>query len=413
MSPHHLDESQASVRGGGHKKAEIDSDSGQLCQLCGAWRGSFGLEPTPELYVNHAVQIFREVKRVLRSDGTLWLNLGDTYASQPASTGISYRRDRAAVVPRNRNLDGLKPKDLIGIPWRVSDALMQDGWYRRSALPWVKRSAMPESCNDRPASALEYVFLFSKSSKYFFDMEAVRIPHKTQGDKSAHAFGKKSNAGGATKGNKNSFHEGGRNFRNTDIFYESIEPPHGMIFCGDEMVGLDVNPQAFKEAHFATFPEKLVIPMIKAGTSEHGVCGKCGNPWVRVVETSYKKHRPSGGKKSRIERGNRVHDGGFGGWGTFGTNLLKESKTIGWQPTCPHWKWYPASTRASSFVGLPYETVPATVLDPFAGALTVGKVCERLGRRWVAAELSEEYCAIAKDRIEMEARQGKLFHGRT
>ena len=134
-----------------------------FCQKCNAWRGSLGLEPTIDLYVSHLVQVFREIWRVGRKDCTVWLNLSDSYASQPASTGISFRRDRAAVVPHGRNLEGLKPKDLCGIPWRIAFALQADGWWLRSDICWAKPNPMPESCTDRPTSSHEYIFLLSKS----------------------------------------------------------------------------------------------------------------------------------------------------------------------------------------------------------------------------------------------------------
>ena len=125
--------SQKYYRGGGHKATEQaqnrPNNSGQFCHRCGAWRGSLGLEPTPELYIKHIVDIFREVRRVLRKDGTMFLNLGDSYAAGTRDYN-SYRRDKAHVcVPRTAIPPGLKPKDLVGVPWRVAFALQADGWY--------------------------------------------------------------------------------------------------------------------------------------------------------------------------------------------------------------------------------------------------------------------------------------------
>ena len=237
--------------------------------------GQLGLEKTPEEYIEKMVEIFREVKRVLRSDGSCWINLGDSYAGS-GSPGGDFRDGKGGdeyLRPYNRKGSGLKPKDLCGIPWRVALALQADGWFLRSAMPWVKRSAMPESVNDRPASALEYMFLLTKSQKYYFDMDAIR---KKQSDEWIERTKRDVNRPPPRLGGEERKGEilskqykaspSGRNFRNTDLFYESITPPHGAIFCGDEMVGLDVNPQAMKAAHFATFPEKLIEPCILAGS---------------------------------------------------------------------------------------------------------------------------------------------------
>lgn len=156
-----------------------------LCRLCGAWRGSLGLEPSPDFYVQHVVQIFREVRRVLRSDGTLWLNLGDSYATGGGTVGRSpgggdqgERFLRAGMIntqPNRMPLEGLKPKDLIGIPWRVALALQSEGWYLRSEITWCKRAPMPESVTDRPTSATEKIFLLSKSEKYLYNRDEVRL----------------------------------------------------------------------------------------------------------------------------------------------------------------------------------------------------------------------------------------------
>ena len=123
--------------------------SGAYCQKCGAWLGCLGLEPTPELYVKHVVEIFREVKRVLRKDGTLWLNLGDTYSAGTRDYN-SFRRDRAHVcVPKISEGCGLPPKNLVGIPWKLAFALQRDGWYLRQDIIWQKPNPMPESVTDR------------------------------------------------------------------------------------------------------------------------------------------------------------------------------------------------------------------------------------------------------------------------
>jgi DNA modification methylase len=134
-----------------------------FCARCNAWRGVLGLEPDYRLYVDHLVAVLREVSRVLRPDGTLWLNLGDCYA-----TGAG------------RPQSGLKPKDLVGIPWRVAFALQDDGWWLRRDNVWAKRNPMPESCKDRCTSSHEYLFHLTKSARYFYDAEAIKERQPTQ-----------------------------------------------------------------------------------------------------------------------------------------------------------------------------------------------------------------------------------------
>ncbi len=151
-----------------------DRSGGVMSPNKETWIGAFGLEPTPELYIEHTVEIFREVRRVLRKDGTVWLNLGDSYAAGTRDYN-SFRRDRGHVcVPRPDPPPGFKPKDLCGIPWRVALALQADGWWLRQDIIWSKPNPMPESVTDRCTKSHEYIFLLTKSAKYFYDAEAVK-----------------------------------------------------------------------------------------------------------------------------------------------------------------------------------------------------------------------------------------------
>jgi DNA modification methylase len=233
--------------------------------------GQLGLEPTPEGYVAKMVEVFREVRRVLRDDGTLWLNLGDSYwTAKGASCGVDPKQGarRGWARPQDRPApDGLKGKDLIGIPWRVAFALQADGWYLRSDIPWVKRSAMPESVTDRPAKSLEYVFLLSKSERYHFDKDAIKKPAAYAGKPRG---GSKNRYEQNAAGMDNREYET-RNFRNGDLWFESVTTPHGLVMLGEEIVGIDVNPAAFKGAHFATFPPLLVRPFVRAGCPDGGI----------------------------------------------------------------------------------------------------------------------------------------------
>src|SRR5690606_14776859 len=180
-------EQSAAGRLGTHERATGLNDGGRVCVRCGAWRGQLGLEPTPELYVEHMVEVFREVRRVLRRDGTLWLNLGDSYNAYNGNRGTEsrYAGDRRKIgepmFPQGHGLmvPTLKPKDLIGLPWRVAFALQADGWYLRSDIIWAKPNPMPESVTDRPTKAHEYVFLLSKSPRYYYDADAIGEPIQT------------------------------------------------------------------------------------------------------------------------------------------------------------------------------------------------------------------------------------------
>jgi DNA modification methylase len=354
------------------------------------WRGALGLEPTPELYIAHLVEVFREVRRVLRKDGTLWLNIGDSYAGGKQGRGDTGPEDLArlaaaygtgtgvATGPREFKQrlppTGTKPKDLLMIAAQLALALRADGWYLRSEIVWAKKAPMPESVTDRPTCAHEKVFLLTKSARYFYDGEAVKEEAEYGENRATFAGGndriRQANicSGGATVSDKGMSRPQAttRNMRNV----------------------WHLGPEPFPEAHFATFVSEIPRRAILAGTSARGVCPKCGAGWVRETESSYTKHRPSGGKTSRVERGNKVHDGGFGQWGTFGTNLRLHVETIGWRPSC------------SCDAGDP---IPATVLDPFLGAGTTALVADQLGRDCIGIELSRPYAVMAENRVGEDA----------
>jgi DNA modification methylase len=261
-----------------------------------------GLESTPELYVQNMVEVFREVHRVLRDDGTLWLNLGDSYAgSGKAGNNPEYQRRHTQFgqkerkerlgVPVPARAIGYKPKDLIPIPWLVAIALQKDGWWLRSGIPWLKNSAMPESVTDRPSSALEYFFLLSKSKKYFYDAEAIRIPGAVPaGTRAAKGSAERASQHGVNARPPDyKIYSGTRNRRNTDWFMESIKDildgKNGTLLHDENglPVAIFCNPQPYKEAHFATFSPRLITPMILAGTSPAPVryAAHRGRGWLR------------------------------------------------------------------------------------------------------------------------------------
>jgi DNA modification methylase len=223
--------------------------------------GQLGLEPTPEEYVANMVRIFREVWRVLKPDGTLWLNLGDSYAgncSRSSNNGrAGFGKPREGVFTKTG--ESLKPKDLVGIPWRVAFALQKDGWYLRSDIIWHKPNPIPESVKDRPTKAHEYIFLLSKSARYYYDADAIVEP-------------------AAYDGRKDTMMKGSDKYRARVVPGQS---EHTFAVRGHErwpMKTADgkrgrnkrsvwtVATRPYKGAHFATFPPDLVEPMVLAGS---------------------------------------------------------------------------------------------------------------------------------------------------
>jgi DNA modification methylase len=340
--------------------------------------GQIGLEDTPEAFVAKLVAAFQEVRRVLRDDGTVWLNLGDSYnGSGKAGSNPEYQAKHTEFGKPSKeksrfgmptNIKELKPKDLIGIPWRVAFALQADGWWLRQDIIWHKPNPMPESVTDRCTKAHEYIFLLTKSAKYFYEAEAIREPQNG----TAHSRGKgitpKSQPMGQGIKANNSFHVA------TALWHESPDSKRNRRSVWT------ITTKPFKGAHFATFPLELPDICIKAGTSEKGCCPECGSPWVRLMDVSYRKHRKAGKwcDRGQDERGQNRSESQY----KYGS-ATKIATTTGWRPTCTH----------------NHEPVPSIVLDPFAGAGTVGVVAEKLGRAFVGIELNPEYVAMAERRI--------------
>jgi len=226
------------------------------CPKCGAVRKDeqLGLEETPEKFVENLVNVFREVRRVLRDDGTVWLNLGDSYCGtghKGDHTDPKHKDGRnGQKVALNNKIQGLKSKDLVGIPWRVAFALQADGWYLRQDIIWHKPNPMPESVTDRCTKAHEYIFLLSKSPKYYYDNEAIKEETLTQDNQNRDRDTTKlNNTPGRTKmaGLKTNNYET-RNKRSV----------------------WTVTTKPYQEAHFATYPHDLIIPCITAGCPEGG-----------------------------------------------------------------------------------------------------------------------------------------------
>jgi len=390
----------AKARSSSHEKKESN-----FCSLCGAWKGAYGLEPTPEMYVQHTIEILREIRRVLRKDGVVFWNIGDSYAGSgkgqnadgtPGKTGKLQRANRGTQVggiPVSRfdkwnsdtpgsiqvshdtpkaNYSGLKPKDLCLIPFRVAISAQEDGWWVRSVIIWSKNNPMPESVTDRPTESHEYILMLTKSARYYWDADAVRRkyiePLNRWGGpevrKSSHKYidigepvlGKFGATSMYREGRPVRPNEAGRNIRSVWEF----------------------PTQPYPEAHFAVFPEKLPELCIKAATPEVGCCSKCGAPWERVIDKTTKEYNPSTTYTCETEW---LHHGeGKSTLHTENDNVTRE--TIGWQPTC----------KCNA------DKVPSIVLDPFAGAGTTLWVAKKLGRKAVGYEISKEYCELIINR---------------
>lgn len=396
---HEWGEDQVKTGGGGHIAERVKWQhtgtgpsghpivaAGTFCH-CGAWCGDLGLEPTVELYLAHMVEVFRAARRVLRSDGTLWLNIGDSYAGSwgaqshrvsdsddPSwhSSQIKNHPKRASNTGSIRDA-GLKPKDLMMIPAQLALALRADGWWLRSEIVWAKRAPMPESVTDRPTCAHEKVFLLSKSARYFYDAEVVKEEARPEtAERYAAGYNaswKRAQIASVTDNRTDGFRgmpdaNGGRNMRNV----------------------WHLGPEPFPEAHFATFVSEIPRRAILAGTSERGVCPQCGAPWARVVES---ESRPNAdrGVQPDPRGGHRNPGGGVG-------SDARAKAYNGWRATC--------SCEAGS-------PIPATVLDPFLGSGTALVVADRLARNGIGIELSSIYARMAERRLTRDV--GPIVRG--
>ena len=312
----------------------------------------------------------REMHRVLRDDGCMFLNLADSYAGGGNGGGGSFAKDgiRCALPGTDKNKagrlgsrgvgNGLKPKDLCGIPQRVVLALQADGWYWRSEIIWHKPNAMPSSVKDRPSTDHEYVFLLTKRARYFWDAEAVKEKAISTGYEDLVL---QSNRPGWS-GNPNIHGEKGHSVPGTwqterTRNLRTVWPIATAPYAG---------------SHFATWPPALVERMVKAGTSERGVCPTCGAPWRRVVEKSEPVNAPRNPNDVQpYPAGNGYNNG----TGATTLHKVRHVETVEWRPTCGH----------------DATPIPAIVLDPFCGSGTTLLVARQLGRVGLGFDLSETY----------------------
>lgn len=377
-----------------------------------------GQEETVEDYVNKMVEVFREVRRVLRPDGTLWLNLGDSYIAQynvapPPQTIGGQRGMPSDFVPGNRKKQtGLKHKDLIGIPWRVAFALQADGWWLRQDVVWHKPNPMPESVEDRCTRAHEYIFMLTKKPHYYYDHEAIKEPTTT----APHAPGNKTRTQPKEKGDRDPSLSGDRVWGSDKKNKRSV---------------WTVNTKGYKGAHFAVYPEDLVRPCVLAGTSEGGCCSDCGTPYRRKMldpteglaaadpverkgimltpeDSALVLWLEANGGDYRISVEGEKHaenwddvpisNGRRGELKRKGYTLLHwgvKQQSIGWQPAC---------TCSLKREGV--DSVPCTVLDPFNGSATTGVVSLKNGRHYIGLELNPDYIQLSHSRIEDQCPLG-------
>ena len=273
---------------------ELEAESVQTCITSPPYwglrdygvRGQIGMEASPNAYVNIIVEIFREVRRVLKPDGTLWLNLGDSYAGSMkgiGSDGTAYggpkQQTNAGSIgiqerPPKADTIGLKPKDLIGIPWRVAFALQADGWWLRSDIIWSKPNPMPESVTDRPTKAHEYLFLLAKSERYYYDADAIaerpapssfaRLGQDIEGQQGS----ARANGGAKTNGPMKAVFGGRNKAEGYGTRRHSGREDEGNYLVNgvNKRTVWTIPTQSYAEAHFATFPPKLIEPCVLAGS---------------------------------------------------------------------------------------------------------------------------------------------------
>jgi len=356
--------------------------------------GQMGLESTPAEFISNMVAVFDEVRRVLRSDGTCWVNMGDSY---------------------------LPGKNMAMMPHRLAIALQDAGWWVRQDIVWSKPNPMPESVRDRCTKSHEYIFLLTKSAQYFYDAEAIRepvtestiarlsqdvenqagsdrVPGKTNGTMKAVARG-------VGFGHGTDANERGRGRVTARDTFKRENSNRAEVFPG-QTLGThrpdreDTVPDgfrskrsvwtmathSFKEAHFATFPPELPETCIKAGTSERGHCPVCGGRWLRQIERKFAPQDDVSIGKGKRGSGDQKPMDQSNTWEGFPRGTVTTT-TTGWEPGC--------DCNA--------DPVPDVVLDPFFGAGTTGLVADRLQRDCIGIELNQAYAEMARKRIQAES----------
>ena len=434
--PHGDDGTAAGLEGGTATQAStrMGSVDSSTCARCGAWRGQYGLEPTPELYVEHSLDVLRGIRRVLRPDGVVWWNIGDGYYASSTSDRQRHwdGRPKNLETQPQRVMLG-KPKDLVLMPFRIALAAQADGWWVRSVIVWAKPNAMPESTQDRPTTSHEYILMLVKNGvkplswynkrtgevsdihprkrgrwdddvDFYWAEKGEVIGHTEDGEEIVAKKRRRVtfwrgvpywyDADAVREAQSPNTHSRGLE-ANTEDYWErrggdhaGWKSPQQWLVNGRNLRSVWTFPTAaVKEAHFATFPPELPRRAIEASCPRE-VCVRCGHARVRLVEST--THYEGGSGKA----GNNPTDGK---WGTTrGAKILMgpvvETTTTGW--------------TSCDCVEPDYQ--PGLVLDPFAGVGTTLYVARQLGRRAVGIELSEKYAAIARTKLATWWAPGKI-----
>jgi DNA modification methylase len=352
------------------------------------------MEKTIGEYVEHTVIILREIGRVLRNDGVVFWNIGDSYTRNGGEPGGGNRelmhlegvQRRMCKIPaidalsKSKRIDrgagrwgggnvsapGLKPKDLCLIPFRVAIAAQEDGWWVRSVIIWSKNNPMPESVKDRPTESHEYILLLTKSERYYWNQEAILEPI----------------AESVLNDNRylNPDYQTGRPERG----YPGESQSHGSGMLKPNSLGRNCrsvwtfSTHPYRDAHFATFPPGLPERCIKAGTPEYGCCDKCGTPYERIIE-----------RTGHINKREPAH---------CPNNCDTKVDSTGWGPTTMATnEWQQACECHDS------KPVPSVILDPFAGSGTTLEVATKLGRKSIGYEISTKYCELIVKRNKQMA----------
>lgn len=314
--------------------------------------------PCGECFICHVVLYMREIRRVLRDDGVVFFNIGDSYAGSNNGSN-DYRPEGASKSKNGRKYRGQKPgsplglkaKDMALIPQRTALALQADGWYVRSDIIWAKSNPMPESVTDRPTKAHEYIWMLTKRPNYFWDKEAVKEPISESAKM------------------RNSYPHGGKKtLRGVYAVNRRREPGEVGYASGRNIRTVwTIATRPYFGAHYATFPEALVERCLRAATSEYGACARCGTPWRRIIEkTAPERHETEA--RDRALYGDNAHRSKHADLSTI--------KTVGWKAGCN--------------CGV-NDTQPCWVLDPFVGSGTTLAVAKRMGLNAVGMDLSYLY----------------------